>query len=341
MLSKARRRGFTLVELLVVIAIIAILASLVAVALPRALERAKIARMTGAMNQIRTSLTQYYTQNNSYPPAYGYRNFGTREIEPFSTNAWQTFWVSSFMGALQLYSAIELYDEFSESYSTEQPPTNNLKLLEFSPIARTEGGRALDMAPVQDVLYDGGNLSEQVQGQLEQTARPFIYVPVNLAQFNRAKRYWQENGDWLATRWDYGDSNGQLIQAISFPPPNYDAYVLISVGPGGGTFGLLDDPPFIGSIMPEDRYHLIGLRAYFLATRDMNGNGVRDFHYEDRARGEEADAEAQDHPVTPLMQQFFQNTLQIGGDQLAQVRPNSLPSRERFNGYGPWIYVPD
>jgi type II secretory pathway pseudopilin PulG len=330
----------------VVIAIIAILASMVAVALPRALERAKIARMTGAMNNLRTALTQYYTQHNSYPPAYGYRMFHTLGMDPGSVSTFSAsgaFWVSNLMGALQLYSATDLYDEFSEGYSTSQPPSPDIKLLEFSPIARTERGEPVDMTlvddPVYSVLYDGTNMPDQERAQAQQTQRPFIYVPVNKQQFQRAKKYWEESGDWLATTWNPSNTRpGNLIYNMQFPPPSYDAYVLISVGPGVGTFGIIDEPPFLNSIPEPDRYHLLGLRAYFLATRDMNGNSVLDFHYENRVRGDEAELVAPDRPLTPLMRSYFQS-LGVDSTRIDQIVPNSLPDPDRFNGYGPWIYV--
>lgn len=335
----SKRSGFTLVELLVVVAIIAILAGIIAVALPRALEAAKIARMTGALNNLRTSLTQYYTQHNSYPPTYGYRSFATRNEPPFSYPAVQTFYVSTMQAALNMYDALDLYDEFSESYSTSLPPATNLKLLEFSPISRTEDGEVVDMSSVEMEIYTGNNLPQQVQGQLQQTARPFIYVPVNKAQLTRAKRYWTQRGDWLATTWDPTDPQfGQLLQGINFPPPTYDAYVLISVGPGRSTFGIIDEPAFLNNIAPENRYHVLGLRAFFLATRDMNGNGVLDFHYADRARGQEAELAAEDQPLTNLMTDFFSS---LPTEQQQQVVANSLPDLQRFNGYGPWIYVVD
>ncbi len=334
-----RRAGFTLVELLVVVAIIGILAGIVSVALPRAIEKAKIARMTGALNQLRTALTQYYTESNSYPPAYGYRSWQARSVPPFFEPANVTFHVSTLQAALGLCSAIDLYDEFSEGYSTSVPPRTTLALLEFSPIFRTESGRNVVTQPVLSdpvttELYNGSNLPQQVQAQLEQTSRPFIYIPVNKNQFARAKRYWQSQQDYLATTWNPTDQN---LQGMTFPPPNYDAYVLISVGPGRSSFGLIDEPPFINSIPPEDRYHVAGLRSYYLATRDINGNGIPDLTYQGRVtEGDEASA-VSDVAVSPLMQNFFQS--RVSNYDPAAIFPNSLPDPQRFNGFGPWVYA--
>ncbi len=334
--KRRRRSGFTLVELLVVVAIIGILAGIVAVALPRAIEKAKIARMTGALKELRTSLTLYFTERNSYPPAYGNRSWTARELPPMFVQANLAFHVSTLQAALQLYSAVNLYDEFSTSYSTKLPPKTTLSLLEFSPIARTEAGRTVGLVDVDNTLYDGANLPQQVQAQLEQTRRPFIYVPVNKNQFLRAKRYWNKEQDFLATTWNPSDTN---LQGMTFPPPNYDAYVLIGVGPGGSTFGLTDDPPFINSIPMEDRYHVAALRTYYLATRDINGNGIPDLSYQGRVlEGDEASA-VSDVAVSPAMENYYRSI--DSGFDVSKLFPNSLPDIERFNGYGPWVYSSD
>jgi len=61
------KKGFTLIELIVVIAIIAILASIVAPNAFRAVEKAKIARATGDMKNIKTAALGYNIDTGSWP----------------------------------------------------------------------------------------------------------------------------------------------------------------------------------------------------------------------------------------------------------------------------------
>ena len=69
--AKRNQRGFTLIELLVVIAIIAILAALILAALNAAQKGGRDSRRQSNINQFKTALANYYSDNQAYPPGTG------------------------------------------------------------------------------------------------------------------------------------------------------------------------------------------------------------------------------------------------------------------------------
>jgi len=278
-----RERGFTLIELLTVIAIIAILAALTFVGVSRVLERAKLSRMENDFLQIRNALAGYYTEHNSYPPAYGY----VRRPDSGEPNFTLPDSRVHYLQPLEFYLAgqankNDLQDEFADDGDTDR--NDVLTRLEFAPVATTDA--ATDISQYPDTLYDGTNLGGQVAEQLEDNSgRPYIYIPVNLRHFKKLKQYWVENRAWYAERWDPSDPN---FPFLTFPATSYDAYVLMSVGPGGSTFGLINPEP-----LPLDAqdapfvYYIDALRAYFMATRDLNDNQELDFDFFARTQNNE------------------------------------------------------
>jgi len=305
-MSTLDRRGFTLIELLTVVAIIAILASLTAVVAPRAIERAKLRKLDGAMIQLRTAFTEYYTKNSTYPPTYGYI---APQAKDKQTLVDSDYFTKPYLALMQLAKIADLYDNFADSTDTNRD--GNLGILEYSPIGQTDV--ASNKTTYQPVLYNGSAPQDEIAEQLKADGRPIVYVPVNLAQFKRARQFWVETGDVYGATWNATDPR---IAGMTFPPPTYDAYVLISVGPGGSTFGVVADPP--SGAGNRNRYHLAALRTYFLATRDLNNNGKLDFEFEARSREDEGLPE-----YTPGGQTYSAN--------------NNLPDPIAPRGYGPVI----
>jgi prepilin-type N-terminal cleavage/methylation domain-containing protein len=303
-----RTAAFTLVELLVVIAIIGILFGFTAVAVPRVLERAKIAQTTSTATQLRTVLSTYYTDYGSYPPRYGYvRDWERDQFGQPTGNV--RYYMRPYLHQLGIYSIEGYEDPFSTGHDTAGPfgrPSNNpdgstfpIGILEFFPVGFTDpafpGQRQY---PSDNELYrginSGGPAAQDAERQMGEDRRAFIYIPVNTRQFERVKAYYERDGlneDRAYARvFDYSDPRLEPFAnpIASFPAPNYDAFVLLSVGPGGETGGILVDP--LGTEPDGALYHVTAMRAYYLATRDINTNGVKDFDFLARSRQNEATA---------------------------------------------------
>lgn len=274
-MKTARTWGFTLIELLVVIAIIGILAGLVSVALPRALERAKIADVEADFNAIRTALTQYYTENESYPPAYGFRTWPTNEPGHHT---------QTYMAYIGLFGALDFHDRFSTDYDANRNDT--IDLLEYVPY----NGGTDTFEPIGTTPIYAGGLG--VMGRFDREQRPYIYAPYYSKQMDKLKREIVEAGGqiWTGETW-----NDEFDLELGYPPPRYDGFVLISVGPEENTHGVSSPLPadgaFVASITnyPEAAYNILALRAAYLGSRDVNENGLLDFDFRARSRQGEAD----------------------------------------------------
>ena len=320
---QARVKGFTLIELLTVLAIISILAAMIMAVGPRVIERAKLRRLDNALRQVATALTAYYTDHSTYPPGYGYvawehLNNPNPPADPSQDSGY--YHLLPYMHRMQYHANEAMYDEFSRSYDTNNE--GFLRLLEFSPHGERQPDGSYKFEWKTWPRYMGPStpgLTMEIDRQLTASKRPFIYIPVNKQQFARAQRYWLNHGEEYAARWNPADTDFPNLQ---FPPRVYDAYVLMSVGPGGGTFELLPEPmgiPAETANNSRNLYHLLGLRAYFLATRDLNANGVLDFDFRSRTNLREAGPE---------------QTYSFGN----KSHQNELPPPAPPFGYGPYIY---
>lgn len=276
-MKTARTWGFTLIELLVVIAIIGILAGLVSVALPRALERAKIADVETDFNAIRTALTQYYTENESYPPAYGFR---TWPPNPPAVNPPPTHHTQTYMAYIGLFGALDFHDRFTQNYDANN--NNTIDLMEYVPY----NGGADTFEPVGTLPVYTGGLG--VVGRFNREPRPYIYAPYYSKQMDRLKRVIAAAGGQV---WDGNAWNTDFDSELGYPPPRYDGFVLISAGPEENTHGVASPPNLaaFANPVPTYIYNILALRAAYLGSRDVNENGRLDFDFRARSREGEAD----------------------------------------------------
>lgn len=292
--TQRAKRGFTLVELLVVIAIIGILAGFIVGGINRARTAAKVASCQNTLKQLATTMTAYYTDHNSYPPAYGYlskRAFD--EIPPEqrylldpSDPAQATFFVTdSYLNLIGLMGNQDYLDPFAtETSDTDYDGT--LSRLEYFPVSGRDD-------TVSDASSDLISLDAPRQ-------RPFIYIPINQRQFRRAKDIWDAAGG-------FPDVANSAIQDANFhfPPASYDAFALVSVGIVGNTQGLIydfgtsygdldiGDYPTVDSVNPPGRkgnyyYHISALATYYMLTRDIDNDGQRDFDFNARKSGDQS-----------------------------------------------------
>lgn len=313
MLRKSRA-GFTLIELLTVIAIIGILAGMVITGLGRARERARIASVESTFKQLLNSYTLYFTSNReSYPPRYGY----LRQPYDSSLPDEEQYVLKPYTWSIDKFRAFDFYDEFSMSHDTNNDGI--LQILEYSPPGVKVGPNEYTFG--SSLYYD----LRAPQGAEATENRPYAYFPVKVSQVKKVAKYYYTHSNPVdamnARVWDSSDPN---LSNLRFPPPRYDAFALISVGPMNDTGGVIPEAIPISGASPGDVYHITALRAFFLATRDANDNMKLDFDFRNRkGSGEDADPATYEAKGMP--------------GELAQLP--GLSSGAPTSGYGPLIYV--
>ncbi len=335
-----RAQGFTLIELLVVIAIIGILAAFLAVALPRALELAKIAKLENNFLQIRNILTEYLVDHGTFPPAYGYldrdavdflrqRGVDIADLSLDDINQLQTgnplglatplrpVYTRPWMDFMGQHNNEKLYDNFSIAYDTDRD--GDISRLEFSPLGvltnpATQNYR-FDEFPYLNIynpVAPGPLLPEMNRQLASQGPSPILYFPINKRQFRKVASVWydfaQSSGDPDNPRPNDEESVNRRLSNERFPPPTYDAYVLISVGPSANTWGMIYELATGDNCLICEStnysaayyYHILGMATYFMATRDAEeggkGDGELDFEFRARTRRGQADRDSNDLP---------------------------------------------
>lgn len=330
-MKSAQPLGFTLVELLTVIAIIAILAGLTFTVAGPMREKGKLTKLETTCVNIDTALKTYLVDNDTYPPGYG---FLRPEPENQLPDA-RRFFLKPYTFCIEKYNPSDVQDLFSDSYDGTRDKT--IDPTEFLPM----GIRVADGPPkfYLDQRYPESGLGDEVSQQLSAKFRPLYYAPVNKEQYTRAKKYWlsmheteKNNGQFEATSWDPNDPNtpaNNPIYGMRFPPVRYDAFALISVGPIGHYQGVVaageEYQGYLGQLFanfPNEAYHILALRAYYLANRDLNDNDKKDFDFRDRKSGEGS---------------VGSYTVNLKNGQF--TADNSLPTGLMPAGYGPVLFI--
>lgn len=268
------------------------------------------------------TMTSFFAARGRYDDVNLGDAYVSRE-QAFDTLDPRMFVFDPYMAAVDLFGTVDLYDRFADGINTDM--ADYVGRMEF-PIDIKRAPMPYFYNPTSFGDAQPGALLNLA----EEPDRPYIYVPVNMESFRILLRAIREmgypEGIWDGTTWPNNDFGKQ----VRFFVPRYDSYVLLSVGPNNDTFGVAGfvvrtapggpvdqqasfdaERNFINSI-PDDMleytqaaqpqgisvdawkrsimYQALAMRAYYLATRDINENGVLDFDWYARTRQNEVQA---------------------------------------------------
>jgi prepilin-type N-terminal cleavage/methylation domain-containing protein len=191
---------------------------------------------------------------------------------------------------------------------------------------------------------------------------PYIYIPVNMGQFNQFKAMIAKIAATAPTaaspaaidaaKGADASLNNTTSPLVLTPPSNYDAYVLLSVGPNGKP---LTATPLVydysgicytdalGNLQPEtvaqgadagETVEVSALRAFYRATRDLNNNQALDFDW--RARTRQGEGKAGNFVSPPIL---TVPAAAVAFHLPSELDNNGASTSGTASGAGPIIFV--
>jgi len=132
---RRRRGGFTLIEILLVVAIIAMLASLVAVNIPKYIKSSRISAAKGQISNFDTAINAYLLEHGKYPPSLDALTVGDEPVmASLPIDPWQNPYKYTYPGKHPPYKydissfgpdSIENTDDDIANWKTENASGNS------------------------------------------------------------------------------------------------------------------------------------------------------------------------------------------------------------------------
>lgn len=155
--------AFTLIELVVVIAIIALLASIVLVALNQARLKSRDAKRVGDIHQIQTALELYYSDNGAYPAGYC-------ESTPGGTwsACWSTFLPSQYIGKMPI-DPLNTLGSYGYYYAATYKPNGPC-----TPLWTGSTGNYMLITRLENPSSIPNSCSGAIPGEFDNTSKNYI-----------------------------------------------------------------------------------------------------------------------------------------------------------------------